>query len=103
DFTDFGEIPVVDHFRINADGSFDDTYDASAAFAMGSITSVVQVPGFVYFAANAPAVDNLNRVNDFQGKVELGGGPVRVFTSAEPGLSNLMGLSVRSLGNGYFH
>ncbi|MCD8482037.1 MAG: hypothetical protein LR015_04795 [Verrucomicrobia bacterium] len=103
DFTDFGELPVVDHFRINADGSFDDTYDASAAFALGSITSLVQIPGFVYFVANAPAVDNLNRVNDFQGRVELGGGPVRVFTSAEPGLSNLMGQSVRSLGNGFYH
>jgi hypothetical protein len=90
-FDTYGEFPVIDHFRINADGSFDPSYESTGGFGLGDIISIVQRPGFLFFTSSAPARDNLNRLNSFQGNFDLGGGPVRVFNGgqeSEPSLGD---------------
>ncbi len=79
-FSSFGGVPAAGYIRLNPDGTVDDSFYCATGFSSGTVNDVTYDPrGYIYLSSTAHSSAT------FQGQPGVGGGPVRIFASAEAG------------------
>lgn len=80
DFGEYGGVPAAGYVRLHPDGTVDESFYCATGFSGGTVNDVTYDPrGYIYLSADASSGTT------FQGQGPVGGGPVRIFASAEAG------------------